>query len=214
MQNAIIIERDYKGEYERFALTPEEFQKEYLHSYPDLALPTAVGQSETLAPLVHIWYAQAQVGSDIWNRFFTDMQNDLPESDIANGNLAYIRWDFMQSLKPFVFALVNEASIDNTQMEHSSDELHAIRNLISAMSEYGRTFSWCDSDIIDALISCGINRADFERAGAGDFVKDYFEESAAPSREDKKIPLDNRILSAESKSGDSAVIGRAGAVQR
>lgn len=56
------------------------------------------------------------------------------------------------------------------------DNLTIIKNLISAMSDYGLEYSWTDSDIIDTLISCGITEKDFIDCGYGDFIKDYFKE--------------------------------------
>lgn len=106
---AIIVERDYKGIYERFALTPEEFIKEY----PEVLEgenPESVknylfmkdSDSFTIQPLVHIWYKPTYVGDSDWNTFFTDMADGLSESDIEEGNLAYIREDLWQSLKTYM----------------------------------------------------------------------------------------------------------------
>lgn len=103
MIEAILIERDYKGEYERYALTPEEFNKEFATCLvEDMPPPKANGDSYTLRPLVHMWYKPCEVGSEEWTRFFTDMSWGLPDSDIESGNLAYIREEFMQSLKDYL----------------------------------------------------------------------------------------------------------------
>ena len=82
---AILIERDYKGIYERFALTPDEFIAEF----PDIANITTQG-TYTISPMVHIWYSPCIVGDNMWNLFFTDMTWGLPDTDINIGNLA--RW--------------------------------------------------------------------------------------------------------------------------
>ena len=98
--DAIIIERDYKGEYERYALTREEFRKEYPDLWPVGASEDAyIGGSRTISPLVHMWYTTCNVGSIIWNEFFTNMKYGLPESDISRGNLAYVREDLFKALK-------------------------------------------------------------------------------------------------------------------
>ena len=98
---AILVERDYKGEYERFALTPEEFEKEFPETYKDFG-PIEESNTDTLKPFVHIWFAPCVVGDAAWIEHFTDMEQGLPPSDIENGNLAYVREDFMQSLKKYL----------------------------------------------------------------------------------------------------------------
>lgn len=50
-----------------------------------------------------------------------------------------------------------------------------IKNLIDAMVIYGLDACWCDSEIIDELVGCGITEQDFKDCGYGDFVKEYFE---------------------------------------
>lgn len=112
--NAILIERDYKGEYERFALTEEEFQKEFVEQRPDIDFSNwdKTGDTFTLRSLVHIWIQETIVDSDSWNTFFTDMEEGLPESDIENGNLAYVREDLMPSLKEYL-PQNKEKEIDN-----------------------------------------------------------------------------------------------------
>lgn len=98
---AILIEEDYKGSYERYALTPEEFNNEFAPCLAEgMPHPSVEGESWTLRPLVHMWYEETTIGSESWNNFFTDMEFGLPESDIENGNLAYIREDF--SLKQYL----------------------------------------------------------------------------------------------------------------
>ena len=96
--NAVIIEQDYKGCYERFALTPAEFKSEYLNMPP----PCEKGDSQTLKPMVHIWFKLVEIHSVEWNVFFTDMTYGLPESDIDANNHAYINIDACLSLKPYV----------------------------------------------------------------------------------------------------------------
>lgn len=110
--DAILIERDYKGSYERLALTCEEFQKVF-SAYPDMPSPNTTGNSFTLTPLVHIWYRTATVGDAAWTQFFTDMADGLPQSDIARGNLAYIREDLMQSLREYLPPHLDTPSLDD-----------------------------------------------------------------------------------------------------
>lgn len=93
---AVIVERDYKGEYERYALSPEEFQREFgPRLEEDMPPADAEAQTYTLRPMVHVWYRLTSVNSKEWAAFFTNMTSGLPESDIAAGNIAYIREDYM-----------------------------------------------------------------------------------------------------------------------
>lgn len=87
MKTTILVELDYKGNYERFALTEAEFKRFYPNTYQTLGCEEG---SDTLKPLVHIWFKKTRIGSANWINFFTDMAWGLPESDIENGNLAYI----------------------------------------------------------------------------------------------------------------------------
>lgn len=108
---AILVERDYKGEYERFALTPEEFQKEFPETYRKFG-PITKADSDTLRPLVHIWFQPCTVNDHNWEKFFTDMQDGLYESDIDQGVRAYIRWDLFGELRlyisPYTYVKANE----------------------------------------------------------------------------------------------------------
>lgn len=98
---AILVEMDYKGYYERFALTPEEFEKEFPETYQNFG-PILEENSDTLKPMVHIWFQPCVVGDGAWEQHFTDMKYGLPESDIESGNLAYIDENQMQSLKKYM----------------------------------------------------------------------------------------------------------------
>ena len=100
---AILIERDYKGIYERFALTPKEFKTVFPEIFEDGAISEITSQdSYTTSPLVHIWYKPCVVGDDLWTKFFTDMSWELPQSDIESNNLSTARIDFMKSLLPYL----------------------------------------------------------------------------------------------------------------
>lgn len=87
MKTAILVELDYKGYYERFALTEAEFKRFYPNTYKNLGCEEG---TDTLKPLVHIWFKKTKVESNDWTNFFTDMAWGLPDSDVENGNLAYI----------------------------------------------------------------------------------------------------------------------------
>lgn len=98
---AILVEMDHKGYYERFALTPEEFEKEFPDTYKAFG-PIDESNTDTIKPLVHIWFEPCVVGDASWERHFTDMEWGLPESDIESGNTAYIDYSQMQSLRKYV----------------------------------------------------------------------------------------------------------------
>lgn len=88
MKTAILVELDYKGYYGRFALTEEEFKKFYPNTYKNFGCDEG---TDTLRPFVHIWFKKTRVGSEDWINFFTDMSWGLPESDVENENLAYVK---------------------------------------------------------------------------------------------------------------------------
>ena len=87
---AFIVELDYKGVYSRFALTEKDFKEEYPNTDIERIRE---GDTDTLRPMVHIWAEETVIGSDEWNRFFTDMDYGHPQSDIDTGNVAYIDKD-------------------------------------------------------------------------------------------------------------------------
>ncbi len=85
--NVFLVELNYKGDLIRYALTEDDFKKEY----PQVDIEKIRnGDSETIKPLVHIWVKKTNSHSEEWVRFFSDMSYGLAESDIENGNLAYI----------------------------------------------------------------------------------------------------------------------------
>ena len=108
MEYAVLVEMDYKGYYKRFALTVEEFKERFPETVDALGEPSEEGCSDTIKPLVHIWYMIANVNSPLWVSFFTDMTWGLPDSDIESGNLAYIDLDECESLRPLVQEFVKE----------------------------------------------------------------------------------------------------------
>lgn len=92
-EKVVLVERDYKGCYERFALTQEEFYR----SYPDVATDKDDGVYYE-KPMVNIWFKKTEIKSPEWIRFFSDMTYEIPESDVDAGNVASIRYDLFQSL--------------------------------------------------------------------------------------------------------------------
>ena len=110
--DAILVERNYKGELERFALTPNEF-KEAFPEVANLSWPIKEADTHTLRPLVHIWFSPCKVGDELWNTFFTDMQWGLSEGDLKDGYEAYIREDFMGKLKKYLSETENQLEGDD-----------------------------------------------------------------------------------------------------
>ena len=99
---AILIERDYKGIYERFALTIDEFIAEF----PDITNIATQG-TYTISPMVHIWYSPCIVGDEMWNLFFSDMTWGLPDTDIDSGNLAYVNHNLFKTLLQYLPTKIN-----------------------------------------------------------------------------------------------------------
>lgn len=133
---AILVERDYKGEFERFALTPDEFKEQFgdfLSEGSDLTKEEP--GSFTVQHLVHIWYQPSDVGSEMWNRFFTDMTWGLSEGDIENKNFAYIREDFFKSLKEFLPS-GSKAEITEEDIESLQGAIHSLRKELDGAIAY------------------------------------------------------------------------------
>ena len=106
-KKAFIVELDDKGNYSRFALTEEDFRKEY----PETDIERMrKGDTDTLRPMVHIWAMETTVLSDEWYSFFGDMTKDLPQSDIDNDNKAYVDYSRCSEILTF---FVQEAEGDS-----------------------------------------------------------------------------------------------------
>lgn len=108
MHEVVLVEMNYKGYYERFALTVEEFKERFPETVKVFGEPTAVANSDTIKPLVHIWYKLDEISGSFWDSFFTRMDLGLPDSDVESGNLAYIDLDECESLRPLVQEFVKE----------------------------------------------------------------------------------------------------------
>lgn len=233
---AILLERDYKGEYERFALTPEEFNKAFRSFLAKgMPAPTTYGDSYTLQPLVHLWYCVAEVGGEKWNNFFTDMSWGMSESDIENGNLAYIREEFLLSLKVQVLETANagkaeQPEFDDMHYPEETPEVEALRGEISNLRHelkgvYGyaheeelapsieRRLLIRECQLCAALKGVKIDEARLEQlvTSADAF---YEQAESAGSLEglleqngffDEKMPLSERIKAASSRASGSSV---------
>ena len=105
---AVLVEYDDHGYYERLALTPDEFKKQFPEAPWDDDDWFACQGSWTIKPLEHIWYCLCGIGSQSWNTFFTDMSWGLPESDIESGNLAYILNENFGELYKYVKEYIKE----------------------------------------------------------------------------------------------------------
>lgn len=99
----VIVELDCKASYNRYALTLQEFYEEFeTRLKEDMPAPSEQAGSYTLRPMVHMWYKLVGIGNSYWKKFFTDMEDGLPEGDIQNGNLAHIDFENLRSLKEAV----------------------------------------------------------------------------------------------------------------
>lgn len=99
----VIVQLDYKASYNRYALTLQEFYEEFENRLEeDMPGPSEQSTSYTLRPMIHVWYELVEIGNPHWEKFFTDMEDGLPESDIKGGNLAHIDFENLKSLKDVV----------------------------------------------------------------------------------------------------------------
>lgn len=95
----VIVELDCKSSYNRYALTLQEFYGEFETRLKEgMPAPSEQAASYTLRPMVHVWYKLVEIGNPQWEKFFTDMEDGLPESDIVEGNLACIDYENLKSL--------------------------------------------------------------------------------------------------------------------
>lgn len=130
-RTVVLVEEDYKGEYARFALDPHEFYR----CYPFAPEATREGDTYTLRPMVHIWYRSVAIGDPAWKQFFTDMASGLPDSDIANRNLAYIDWN---ALDDVLLAAVIDTVVSNPELtEYARSEYEATANALESASPSG-----------------------------------------------------------------------------
>lgn len=98
LQNIVMVERDYKGQYERGIMSLADFKE----SFPSADTTDMSGQSETLRPMVHIWYSRPENESEL-QTFLTDMEDGLPQGDIDSGNTAYLRKDLFSEEYAWMF---------------------------------------------------------------------------------------------------------------
>jgi hypothetical protein len=61
-------------------------------------------------------------------------------------------------------------------MNKTNGTTNCTKNLIEAMINYGLHYLWCDTEIIDMLVVCGVTEEDFKEYGYWEYVKEYFEE--------------------------------------
>ena len=142
-KTAVLVELDYKAEYIRYALTPETFADEF----PDSPAPTTAGDTDTLRPLVHVWYMLTSVGSSAWNTFFTDMYDGLPEGDIINENPAWVSYDrtdpsLLVDVYDTTFPRINDdvaaeyKAIANSLPAEHHTAAHAIWHMVDMLTRY------------------------------------------------------------------------------
>lgn len=62
-----------------------------------------------------------------------------------------------------------------------------IINLINTIIRHGQDATWCDSDIIEQLIECGLTEQDFIKYGFGDFVADYFKDPEEDFEDEEEL---------------------------
>lgn len=122
--NVVLAERDYKGQYERFALTCEEFRERYPECFAEAAVEEG---TITIKPLVHLYYKRTVIGGKEWEEFFTDMKAGISDSDINRGNIAYIRSDLAGDLKNIIYRYESEQK----QQSEKTEQPHFSENYIS-----------------------------------------------------------------------------------
>ena len=128
---AVIIERDYKGIFERYALPRDTF----VQWYPDSAAPTEDSNTDTISPLVHLWYQVVEVGGEMWSTFFTDMTWGLEHEGEDGADEAYIRWSYVDPDLVEYVVLSRESAL--SAKKPRPDVFYKTR--------------WCDADLAHEL---------------------------------------------------------------
>lgn len=128
---AFLVELDYKGQYMRFALTPEEFEKKYPEVVADCAWPATEADTYTLTPLVHIWFKPCQINDEEWKAFFTNMEWGLSEMDIDAHNLPWIDLTRFGQLRIYISSEMYCAANEHTGA--SNDVM--LKEWVDAMQE-------------------------------------------------------------------------------
>lgn len=135
---AILVERDYKGEHERFALTRDEFLSEYGEALRDNGLVQGLAWNTfALRPMVFISFREVTVGDDDWERFFADMEDGLAQGEIEEGNRAYIREDFFGELKKYL-PVQAQSLEEKIQKAEKIGEKTGVRGLRPGARDLGR----------------------------------------------------------------------------
>jgi hypothetical protein len=131
VMSAILVELDYKGQYMRFALTPEEFEKKYPEVVEDCVWPATEADTYTLSPLVHIWFKPCQINDEAWKEFFTDMEWGLSEMDLDARNLPWIDLTKFGQLRIYISSEMYCAANEHTG---ASDDV-MLKEWVDAMQE-------------------------------------------------------------------------------
>lgn len=103
-EQVILWERFYAGNFERIALSPEEFDAvmEYCKCEVRSADASNDWREYGCPGEVTIYVRSALVGDDVWSKFFSDMQYGLPESAVAEGKFSAVRVDQMGKMRDYI----------------------------------------------------------------------------------------------------------------
>lgn len=212
MDKAFLVELDDHGSYSRFTLTEEDFKNEF----PDTDIERVrEGDTDTLKPLTHIWAAEVEVKSEEWEKFFTDMSYNLPDSDVENDNLASIDYDRCSpSLEEAVRETEFSIDFQSLKIADSSFDRDGSFDVYTAVLEYSGQGNQEETDRFqyDLLKSTGL---DEKLAYDGVEVKNFddFKELRKPEELGMKVELiyseygeDNEMLTAQVEYGTNKML--------
>jgi len=188
----------------------DSWEKEIVFIYTDVIgkLPDGIRFVDNKKGRNWQTFAEVSDRNDEHKTFFLGMYSSIVDA-------IFTRKEFMTLCETQSEIDFNALSIKARDLQLSADNQAArkealktdfvTKNLITAMINYGSDAAWTDSDIIDALISVGITYTDFEVAGYGSFVKEYFDVESEKFKDNLSDNLFDELKSKLFLAGNDAI---------
>lgn len=105
IERVILCEREHDGEFERVALSFDEFDETMEYDKQSVRSKDISNDWKMFAykdGISTLYCRTAYVGDDAWIKFFTDMQYGLPEWAVANWKYSCVRVEMMGRLRGYL----------------------------------------------------------------------------------------------------------------